>query len=179
MPVQRIEQTKSRPDQRVVEWDAFAVHTHAADRRLLPQSTVGEHSDRPSTPTQGEEPLADTFDPPLQQNRERRDGKRAQPTTGRGGVGHRCHSDLAPCSLDGDHRAVRLDDSREERGVRQRVIALISRRDDTGLWNIEAARPGELEHVRLVGAGPVGREVAKRDDDCLRQGRSVLEHRFD
>src|SRR6266498_4569222 len=75
LPRESIEEAESGTDQGLIEGNAFPVDADAAPGRLLPQAPVGERGDRPPPPAQREKPLADTRDPVLQQDRERRRGQ--------------------------------------------------------------------------------------------------------
>ena len=179
IPAERLEQAEAGTHQPLVERDAFAVNTDTAGGRLLPQPAMGEHGHRPTAPAQREEPLADARDPTLQQHREGRRGERGQRAAARHGVGDERHGRLAPGPADRDDRTVRLDDRRKEGRLRHRSVALLPRRDESGLRHVEAARPGEGQHLRLVRSRAVGRQVGKWQLDAGRQCLSVFEHRLE
>ena len=68
LPIQGLEHATSRRSEVAIERNAFAVHAHAALRRLLPQAAVSKLCDYSTIPTQHEEPFTGASDAPLQQH---------------------------------------------------------------------------------------------------------------
>jgi len=69
-------------------------------------------------------------------------------------------------------------DRRKEAFVRQIGLAPVSSLDNAGLGYAEAARPRQGQHMRLIGSGPIRRQVGERTTS-VSKCRAVLQHGLD
>jgi len=175
LPIERVEQPQPGLDEPRLERNALPVHAHAAARRLLAQAAVREHRDNLAVPPQRKEALARAYDPALQEYRIGRGGKRSQRMAAGGRVGDGRDGQLATAAVHADHRPVRLDERRKERGIRQRAARFGKAREDQRFGHAEAAPFGQHPHACLVGRPPIGCQVGKWKGDVPRQRGAVLE----